>query len=195
MKLTFGAGWLCFLLAGAAAAQTVVEMDLPTASSLLESHNLNQAPVMLEMLTSNYKKFTNVRVVSHRWGENLAQLAQALRQDFDGSGSAYIPEHNIWKVSGATGGFIYIKASLVDQRTVLLAEKLDMLRSMIAFEILQFLKAGRLGVQRALEISRLVGVEMQVDQDEDGSLLVVFFGGEKSLSRLVVVEPPELIWD
>lgn len=187
------------LAAGGARAQTVVEMDLQSAARLLENHKFGRAVIMLEGLANNYKKYTNVRVRSNWHQDYLAELARALHTDFDGSGNDYIPDHTIWCVDGTSGDRVFLKASLVDAKTVLLASDLDNMRSMSAFEILQQVRSGKMALPQAEEISKLLGVEMQVIQDETGGLAISFFGrvhGEETLSsRLFVVEPPELVWD
>lgn len=191
------AGWL--LPAFPVPAQTVVDLDMASAVKLLHNHKLQQATPILTELANNYKKYSNVRVQSRWHKQAMAALARALRTDFDGSGDEYVPQHTIWRVAGKTGAVILLAASLLDDNAVLLAADLDSLRGMLAFEILQSLRLGRISLHQAREKSTRLGIDMQASEDEDGKLSVSFFGhqgDEDTLTgKLVVIDPPELVWN
>lgn len=194
------AGLAAMLLAAAPArAQKVVDLDLASASELLRNHKMEPAVGMLADLANNYKKYRNVRVQSNWRQEAMATLARALRTDFDGSGKEYVPEHTIWRVEGETGSVILLAASLLDRNAVLLATDLDSLRGMLAFEIMQSLRLGRISLEQARGKSALLGIDLQVSEDENGKLSLSFFGhrvNEDTITgKLVVIEPPDLVWN
>jgi len=196
--------WSLFLLLllswplGPARAQTVVEMDLKSARQLLDNHDLGRASPLLTNLANNYKQYTNIRIHSRRQAAALALLAKALRTDFDGSGPGYIADLNIWAIFGQPGNRTYLAASLMDPEAVLLSTDVDYLKGMLAYEILELLRSGTLGLDEARRKALLLGIEMQVEQTETGDRTISFFGhgaGEDQLvGKLVVIEPPDFIW-
>lgn len=179
-------------------AQTVVEMDLKSATQLLENHGMGKAVDLFINLANNYKRYTNIRVHSKEHKRQLAMLAKALRTDFDGSGSTYIPELNIWAISNSVGSFTYVAASLLDQKALLLSTDLDYMKGMFAYEILQLLQDGQMGLDVAQRKALGLGIEMQVDEREDGQHDIVFFGHSASerqlVGKLMVIEPPDFVW-
>jgi hypothetical protein len=181
-----------------ALGQTVVEMDLPSAVKILKINKLGKGAVILTKITNNYKQFSNVRVTSNWYEESIAALAKALRTDFDGSGSGYITDLTIWAVQGATGAQVFLAASMSDKNSVLLATDLDYMKGMIAYEILEGIRAGSLDVQKAQRHALSVGIEMQVSVSSDGEQTITFFGhkskDDKIVGKLIVIEPPDLVW-
>lgn len=179
-------------------AQTVVEMDLKSAVQLLENHGMGDAVSLLKNLSNNYKRYTNIRVHSNKKRKQLAMLASALRIDFDGSGSAYIPELNIWAISNEVGSFTYIASSLLDKKALLLSTDLDYMKGMFAYEILALIRGGQMGLDVAQRKALELGIEMQVDEQENGQRKIVFFGHAHDegqlLGKLVVIEPPDFVW-
>jgi hypothetical protein len=187
------------LLVARASAQTVVEMDLSSAVKILKSHKMGQGVHFLVQLANNYRHHTNVRVQSKWHEDSLATLAKALRTDFDGTGKGYIPDLTIWLVEGESGSKSYLAASLLDQKAVLLSVDLDYLKGMIAYEILQGVRKGLLSLQEAQRRAIDVGIEMQVTETQDGDRSISFFGhrqeNDKIIGKLMVFEPPDLVWD
>lgn len=187
------------LLASPAAAQTVVEMDLESAAKILKSNKLGKGIYFLVQLANNYRHYTNVRVQSKWHEESLAALAKALRTDFDGTGKGYIKDLNIWRVEGESGSKPYLAASLLDQDAVLLSKDLDYLKGMIAYEILTGIRRGLISLPEAQRRAIDVGIEMQVTENQKGEKTITFFGhrqdSEKLIGKLMVVEPPDLVWD
>lgn len=195
-------GWLIglsLLLPAPALAQTVVELDLPTAARILAQHRFGGGVRMLAEIANNYRKHTNVRIRSRLRQDELGTLARALRHDFDGSGSAYLPEVTVWAVTGATGTRVLLLASLLEPDAVLMCQDLELLRSAAAFELLQALRLGRLGIEGARSRAVRLGIEMQVSESEQGEWNVSFFGRGDDIrpmvGKLSVFEPPELSWD
>lgn len=189
--------WAAFS-APAARAQTVVEMDLASAKQLLSNHGMQGATKLLTSLANNYKQYTNIRVHSRNQQEALATLARALRTDFDGSGTSYISDLTIWAVLNDIGGRTYLAASQMDPSAVLLTTDLDYLKGMLAFEILAGLRDGDISLAEARRKALKVGIEMQVDERDDGERTVTFFGhhpGEDQMvGKLMVIEPPDFVW-
>jgi len=187
------------LLACSVAAQTIVEMDLESAAKILQNNKLGQGIYFLVQLSNNYRHHTNVRVQSKWHEDSLAALAKALRTDFDGTGKGYIKDLNIWRVKGESGSNPYLAASLLDQGAVLLSKDLDQLKGMIAFEILTGVRRGVISITEAQRRAIDVGIEMQVTEDQEGDKTITFFGhredSEKLIGKLIVVEPPDLVWD
>lgn len=187
------------LLASRASAQTVVEMDLPSAVKILKANKLGKGMYFLIQLANNYRHHTNVRVQSKWHEESLAALAKALRTDFDGTGKGYIKDLNIWRVEGESGTKSYLAASLLDQGAVLLSLDLDYLKGMIAYEILAGVRRGILSLPEAQRRAIDVGIEMQVTESQKGERTITFFGhredSDKLIGKLMVVEPPDLVWD
>jgi hypothetical protein len=187
------------LLASSAAAQTVVEMDLESAAKILKTNKLGKGIYFLLQLTNNYRQHSNVRVQSKWREESLAALAKALRTDFDGTGKGYIKDLNIWHVRGESGSKPYLAASLLDRGAVLLSKDLDHLKGMIAFEILTGVRRGIISIAEAQRRAIDVGIEMQVTENTEGEKTITFFGhredSEKLIGKLMVVEPPDLVWD
>jgi len=187
------------LLASRASAQTVVEMNLSSAVKILKTHKLGQGVYFITQLANNYRHHTNVRVQSKRHEESLAALAKALRTDFDGTGKTYIPDLNIWLVEGESGSKSYLAASLLDQNAVLLSTDLDYLKGMIAYEILAGVRRGLLSIPAAQRRAIDVGIEMQVSENEGGEKTITFFGhrkdSDKLIGKLMVIEPPDLVWN
>jgi hypothetical protein len=177
---------------------TIVEMDLPSAVKIMKSNKLGEGAVILTKITNNYKQFTNVRVTSNWYEESISALAKALRMDFDGSGTGYISDLTIWAVQGLTGAQVYLAASMLDKKAVLLAADLDYLKGMMAYEILEGIRLGSLDIQKAQRRALAVGIEMQVSENADGDQSISFFGhkseDDKIVGKLMVIEPPELIW-
>jgi hypothetical protein len=180
-------------------AQTVVEMDLSSAVKILKTHKLAEGVYFVTQLANNYRHYTNVRVQSKWHKESLAALAKALRTDFDGTGKGYIPDLTIWRVEGDSGAKSYLAASLLDRRAVLLAVDLDYLKGMIAYEILAGVRRGLFSVQEAQRRAIDVGIEMQVTEDRKGERTITFFGhredSDKLIGKLMVIEPPDMVWD
>ena len=187
------------LLASPAAAQTVVEMDVESAAKILKTNKLGKGIYFLVQLSNNYRQHTNVRVQSKWHEESLAALAKALRTDFDGTGKGYIKDLNIWHIKGTSGSEPYLAASLLDQSAVLLSKDLDQLKGMIAFEILTGVRRGVISIAEAQRRAIDVGIEMQVTENQEGDKTITFFGhrkdSEKLIGKLIVVEPPDLVWD
>lgn len=187
------------LLASGAAAQTVVEMDMESAAKILQTNKLGKGIYFLVQLSNNYRQHTNVRVQSKWHEESLAALAKALRTDFDGTGKGYIKDLNIWRIKGESGSSPFLAASLLDQGAVLLSKDLDQLKGMIAFEILTGVRRGVISIAEAQRRAIDVGIEMQVTEDREGDKTITFFGhredSEKLIGKLIVVEPPDLVWD
>jgi len=187
------------LLAPPAGAQTVVEMDLQSAAKILQTNKLDKGLYFLVQLANNYRHYTNVRVQSKWHEESLAALAKALRTDFDGTGKGYIKDLNIWRVEGESGSRPYLAASLLDRGAVLLSKDLDQLKGMIAFEILSGVRKGTISVAEAQRRAIDVGIEMQVTENQEGERSITFFGhrqdSDKLIGKLMVVEPPDLVWD
>lgn len=187
------------LLASPAVAQTVVEMDLESAAKILKSNKLGKGIYFLVQLANNYRHYTNVRVQSKWHEESLAALAKALRTDFDGTGKGYIKDLNIWRIEGESGSKPYLAASLLDRGAVLLSKDLDYLKGMIAYEILTAVRRGIISLPEAQRRAIDVGIEMQVTENQKGEKTITFFGhrqdSEKLIGKLMVVEPPDLVWD
>lgn len=187
------------LLASHASAQTVVEMKLSSAIKILKTNKMGKGIYFITQLANNYRHYTNVRVQSKWHEESLAALAKALRTDFDGTGKGYIPDLNIWLVEGESGSKSYLAASLLDRHAVLLATNLDSLKGMIAYEILAGVRQGLMSMPTAQRRAIDVGIEMQVSENQDGEKTITFFGhredSEKLIGKLIVVEPPDLVWD
>jgi hypothetical protein len=187
-----------FLAAVPASAQTVVEMELQQAAKLLRDHDLDQGVPMLTRLTNNYKKILNVRVQSSWYEEAMTALARALRTDFDGTGTGYIPDHTIWAIRGDSGALVYLSASLADKNALLMASDLGYLKGMIAYEILEGIRSGTLTLVDAQRKAMAVGIEMQVSENTEGERTITFFGHhedeDKIIGRIMVIEPPEFIW-
>lgn len=187
------------LLCSRASAQTVVEMDLDSAVKILKTHKMGKGVYFLVQLANNYRHHTNVRVRSKWHEESLATLAKALRTDFDGTGKGYIPDLNIWHVEGESGAKSYLAASLLDRGSVLLSTDLDYLKGMIAYEILEGVRDGLLSLAEAQRRAIDVGIEMQVAENQEGEKTITFFGhrekSDKLIGKLMVIEPPDLVWD
>ncbi len=190
---------MALLLSIPAAAQTVVEIDLPTAARLFSSQRFGGAIRLLAEIANNYRKHTNVRIRSRLRQDELGTLARALRFDFDGSGAAYLPEVTVWAVTGATGTRVLLLSSLLEPDAVLLCQDLDYLRGAAAFELLQAVRAGRLSIESARKRAAALGIEMQVNESEQGELDISFFGRGDDIrpitGKLAVIEPIELVWD
>jgi hypothetical protein len=186
------------LLVSSAAAQTVVEMDLESAAKILKTNKLGAGIYFLVQLANNYRHHTNVRVKSKWHEDSLAALAKALRTDFDGTGKGYIKDLNIWRVKGESGSRPYLAASLLDRGAVLLSMDLDYLKGMIAYEILTGVRRGIISLQEAQRRAIDVGIEMQVTENQEGERTITFFGhrgdSDKLIGKLMVVEPPDLVW-
>ncbi len=180
-------------------AQAIVELDLPSCRKLLAAAGMQDAYPILEMLANNYRKYDNVRVRSNRHRRSLSLLARALRTDFDGSGPGYVKDANIWLVSGSSGNKVFLAASMMDPDAVLLAQKIENMMGMVAFELLAMLKSDRLSIEQAGRKAMLWGIDMEVARSEDDRLSVRFFGhgSDEHMIRgkLVVVEPPDLVWN
>jgi hypothetical protein len=191
--------WLLLASAPAVRAQTVVDMDLPTAEKILNNQKLDGAIPFLDELANNYRKFTNVRVRSHKHHESLAVLARALRTDFDGTGKAYIPNLTVWSVMGNTGFANFMVSSQIDRDAVLISTDLDYLKGMVAHELLVGLRLGQLSLDEARRRALALGIEMEVTEAETGERTIAFFGHSEKraqlVGKLVVIEPPELVWD
>lgn len=189
---------LVLLFTPQAWSQTVVEMDLPSAQQLLKNHHLGKASAMLTSLANNYKQYTNIRVHSARDKAGIKTLARALRTDFDGSGRSYVPELTVWAIYNDTGGISYLTASLMDRNAVLLTNKLDYVKGMLAYEILHGVKSETMSLHMARRKALLAGIEMQVDEDEEGTRSISFFGHNDDsvqlVGKLVVIEPPDFTW-
>jgi hypothetical protein len=181
------------------AAQTVVEMDLPSATRLLENHKMKQGVPFLERLANNYKKYNNIRVHSTWHEEAIASLWRALRTDFDGTGKDYIPELTIWSFEGSTGARVLLVASLLDKNAILLATDIGYLKGMIAFEILESVRRGSMSLPKAQRRALDAGIEMQVTEDAEGDQTISFFGHHAGpsqiIGKLIVIEPPDLVWN
>ncbi len=179
-------------------AQTIVEMDLKSAMQLLQNHNMGNSVNILENLANNYKRYTNIRVHSLKHKTQLSLLANALRTDFDGSGTTYIRELNIWAIANNVGSFTYIAASLLDKNALLLSTDLDYMKGMFAYEILSLIRDGRMALDMAQRKALLLGIEMQVDESEEGQRKIIFFGHSSDqrqlVGKLVVIEPPDFVW-
>lgn len=182
-----------------ALAQTVVEIDLPTAARLFSSQRFGGGLRLLSEIANNYRKHTNVRIRSRLRQDELGTLARALRFDFDGSGAAYLPEVTVWAVTGATGTRVLLLASLLEPDAVLLCQDLDYLRGAAAFELLQAVRTGRLSTENARKRAEALGIEMQVGESEKGEVNISFFGRGDDIrpitGKLVVIDPPELVWN
>ncbi len=179
--------------------QTVVEMSLPTGIEILQSNGMEKGVLFLSRLANNYKNYSNVRVQSN-WNEtSLGTLAKALRTDFDGSGDAYIPDLTIWSVQGTSGAKMLLVASLIDRNAVLISTKLNHIKGMIAAEILEGVRQGRISLTKAKALAKATGIEMQVQENEFGEALISFFGHDNNrdaiVGKLVVVDPPDLVWN
>jgi hypothetical protein len=189
---------LALLISPLASAQTVVEMDLASACQLLSENNMARSVALLTNLANNYKQHTNIRVHTRRDKGALAMLAKALRTDFDGSGSSYIPDLTVWAIYNQVGGRTYLAASLMDPDSVLLTTQLDYLKGMLAFEILHQLREGVMGLDEARRKALALGIEMQVDENESGERIISFFGHREStnalVGKLMVIEPPDFVW-
>ncbi|MBN2494513.1 MAG: hypothetical protein JXR96_07990 [Deltaproteobacteria bacterium] len=186
------------LLAPPAAAQTVVDLDLGSAAELLSQHRMGRAIGFLKVLATNYRQSTNIRIQSRKHKTELAILARALRTDFDGSGTGYVRGPNIWRVYNDVGGRVFLAASLLDRKAVLLATDLDYLKGMLAYEILQLIQQGDMSISQGKRHAQLLHIEMQVIEDEYGERSISFFGhGEKHqlVGKLIVIEPPDFCWD
>jgi hypothetical protein len=178
-------------------AQTVVEMSLPEAIELLNSHKLSKGTIFLTKLANNYRQLSNVRVQSRWHEESIATLAKALRTDFDGSGNDYIKDMTIWTIIGNAGHKIYIAASSMDKNAVLLSSDLDYLKGMIAYEILHQVQQGHMNLRQAQKKALDVGIEMQVTQDYEGKPIISFFGhgdNEQLVGKLMIFEPIDFVW-
>jgi hypothetical protein len=190
------ASLLLLLLPLAASAQTVVELDLASATRLLEGAGQSAAVPMLRKLANNERQFTNVRVVSREEPERLRALATALRMDHDGSGSDYIPEFSLWRVTGQTGARVLLAASLMSPGSVLLSTDLDFMKGMLAYEILDRLQNGLVSLGEARRQALALGIEVQVLERDDGERVISFFGhglgGDHMIGKLMVFEPMEL---
>jgi len=190
-----------FLLfsAGSANGQTIVEMNFASAKKILENHDLAKGILFLTRLTNNYKKYENVRIHSNWNEESIAALTKALKTDFDGSGKEYIKDMTIWSVTGQTGLQVYMAASMLDQDSILLSSSLTFMKAMMAFEILAVIRQGRLTLSAAQNRALSVGIEMQVTENEDGEQIITFFGYQRNndtlVSKLIVFEPPDLVWN
>jgi hypothetical protein len=189
---------LVLLFTPQAWSQTVVEMDLPSARLLLKNHRMDAAQPLLTNLANNYKQYTNIRVHSARDKAGIKTLARALRTDFDGSGRSYVPELTIWAIRNEVGGITYLTASLMDRSAVLLTNKLDYIKGMLAYEILHMVKSEEMSLHMARRKALLAGIEMQVDEDEDGKRSISFFGhnddSAQLVGKLIVIEPPDFVW-
>jgi hypothetical protein len=187
------------LLASRASTQTVVEMDLASAIKILKTHKMGRGIYFVTQLANNYRHHTSVRVQSKRHEKSLATLAKALRTDFDGTGRGYISNMNIWLLEGDSGSKSYLAASLLDQNAVLLSTDLDYLKGMIAYEILAGVRRGLLGMPAAQRRAIDVGIEMQVSENGGGKRTITFFGyrkdSDKLIGKLMVIEPPDLVWN
>ncbi len=187
------------LLAQPALGQTVVDMDSGSAAKLLSNHGFEQGVLILRKLANNYKKYSNVRVHSNWYEESIATLAKALREDFDGSGSGYVPDMTIWSIEGASGAHVLLASSMLDQNAVLMATELNYMKGMIAFEILTGIKNGSLPLSDAQRRALYAGIEMQIVESEDGRRIISFFGHqpneEELVGKLIVIEPPDLVWN
>ncbi|HOX46973.1 MAG TPA: hypothetical protein PK668_25475 [Myxococcota bacterium] len=184
------------VLTGAGArAQTVVELDLSSAAQLLDAVGKGKAMRVLSRLANNERQLTNVRVVCKDDPDALALLAEGLREDFDGSGPSYVPELTLWHVVGATGATIYLAASLLDPCAVLMSTDLDFMKGMLAFEILQRLQGASLSVEDGRRKAQALGIEIEVQVNEDGEQSITFFGHsldkERIVGKLFVFEPIE----
>lgn len=179
--------------------QTVVDMDVGSAVELLNNHGYSQAVLFLKKLANNYKKYSNVRVHSNWNEESITALAKALRQDFDGSGSGYVPDMTIWSIKGPSGAHVFLASSMLDRDAVLLATELSYMKGMVAFEILAGIKNGSLSLPDAQRRALYAGIEMQVVENEDGRRTISFFGHqskeEELVGKLIVIEPPDLVWN
>jgi hypothetical protein len=188
-----------FTFALPAVGQTIVEMDVPSATKILQSHHLALAVPFLVEISNNYRKYVNVRIHSTLHKEELAKLAEALRTDFDGSGTGYIPDHTVWSVFGNTGARVLLTASLLDRNAVLLASDIDYLKGMLAFELKEGLRRGLLSLDQARQKAVALGIEMEVSETESGGQQISFFGHRdlrtQMVAKLVVIEPPELVWE
>ncbi len=189
---------LSLLVAPVVRGQTVVEMDLKSAKQVLSNHKMGAACEILTSLANNYKQYTNIRVQSHRQRNELALLAEAMRTDFDGSGTSYIPELTVWAIMNDTGGRTYLVASLIDRRAVLMTNDLDYLKGMMAYEIMSRLRRGEISLDQARRKAMFLGIEMQVDEKESGKRTISFFGHgtdeDQLVGKLVVIEPPDFTW-
>lgn len=187
------------LVPAGATGQTVVELDMPSAAKLLGNHGMARGVSFLSKLANNYKKLTNVRVHSSWYEESIATLARALRTDFDGSGAGYVADVTVWKVHGSTGSVVYLVASLVDSDAILLSSDLFTIKGMIAYEILEGIRRGTMNVREAQRKALAAGIEMQVSESFEGERSITFFGhgdrDDKIVGRLVVIEPPDLVWN
>ncbi|MBW1807861.1 MAG: hypothetical protein JRJ87_06665 [Deltaproteobacteria bacterium] len=190
-----------FLLfsAGSANGQTIVEMNFASAKKILENHDLAKGILFLTRLTNNYKKYENVRIHSNWNEESIAALTKALKTDFDGSGKEYIKDMTIWSVTGQTGLQVYMAASMLDQDSILLSSSLTFMKAMMAFEILAVIRQGRLTLSAAQNRALSLGIEMQVTENDDGEQIITFFGYQRNndtlVSKLIVFEPPDLVWN
>jgi hypothetical protein len=183
------------LVGAGARAQTVVDLDLPSAAQLLDAVGKAKAMRVLSRLANNERQLTSVRVVCRDDPDALALLAEGLRTDFDGSGQDYIPELTIWHVMGNTGAIIYLVGSLVDPGAVLMSTDLDFMKGMLAFEILQRLQAASLSVEDGRKKAQALGIEIQVQVNQDGEQAITFFGHsldkDRIVGKLFVFEPLE----
>jgi hypothetical protein len=190
---------LVLISVGSANAQTIVEMDLASAQKILENHKMGAGILFLKRLTNNYKKYDNVRVHSNWQEESIAVLTKALKMDFDGSGKEYIKDMTIWSVTGQTGAQVYLAASMLDKDSILLSSSLTYMKGMMAFEILTAVRQGRLTVSAAQDRALSAGIEMQVTEDDEGEQTISFFGHQKDtdtlVGKLIVFEPPDLVWN
>ncbi len=199
MRCVLASIGLLLLIAQPVMGQTLVEMNAAGAAKLLNNHGFGQGVSFLNKLANNYKKYSNVRVHSNWYEESIATLAKALRQDFDGSGNGYVPDMTIWSIEGASGAHVLLASSMLDRNAILLATDLVYMKGMIAFEILAGIKNGSLALADAQRRALYAGIEMQVVENEDGRQTISFFGHqpneEELVGKLIVIEPPDLVWN
>ncbi len=64
---------------------------------------------------------------------------------------------------------------------------------------LAIVRQGRLTSSAAQNRALSVGIEMQIAEDEDGEQTISFFGYQKDtdtlIGKLIVFEPPDLVWN
>ncbi|HUT99864.1 MAG TPA: hypothetical protein VM425_00330 [Myxococcota bacterium] len=199
MRTVFMMFVLLVLMARPVIGQTVVSMDSGSAANLLSNHGFGQGVLFLKKLANNYKKYSNVRVHSSWYEESIATLAKALREDFDGSGSGYVPDMTIWSIEGTSGTHILLASSMLNQQAILMSTELNYMKGMIAFEILAGIKNGSLPLPDAQRRALYAGIEMQIVESEDGRRMISFFGHqpneEELVGKLIVIEPPDLVWN
>ncbi len=187
-----------FLVTPSAQAQTVVEMDLANAGQILQAARLAKAQKLLAELANNYRKYTNIRVQANKRKEEIKALVTALRRDFDGSGTGYIPDLTIWKVFGSTGSRVLLAASMLDTDAILMSTDLSHLKGMLAFEMNQLLQTDKMSLDEARRKALQLGIEMEVMENARGKQVISFFGHnpkkERITGKLMIIEPPDFLW-